>query len=80
MANRPEVLSTKNTSPETPMQFAACRNVGRPILAAAAFQAAGPAGKRVRGQDCPPDISPKAVSIAGSYTRRPHHQPAPLAS
>ena len=37
MANRPEMLSTKNTSPETPMQFAACRNVGRPILAAAAF-------------------------------------------
>jgi hypothetical protein len=27
MANRPEVLSTKNTSPETPMQFGACRNV-----------------------------------------------------
>ena len=37
MANRSEVLSTKNTSPETPMQFAACRNVGRPIVAAAAF-------------------------------------------
>jgi len=34
MANRPEVLSTKNTSPETPMQFAACRNVGRAILPA----------------------------------------------
>jgi len=45
MANRPEVLSTKNTSPETPMQFAACRNVGRPILAAADFQSAG---------NCPP--------------------------
>ena len=34
MANRPEVLSTKNTSPETPMQFAAYRNVGRAILPA----------------------------------------------
>ena len=27
MANRPEVLSTKNTFPKTPIQFAGCRNV-----------------------------------------------------
>jgi len=30
----------QNTSLETPFQFAACRNAGRAILPAAAFQAA----------------------------------------
>ena len=34
MANRPKVLLTPDTSPETPIQFAACRNVGRAILPA----------------------------------------------
>jgi len=54
MANRPEVLSTKNTSAETPMQFALVAMWGGQSWPQPPFQAAGPAGKRVRGQDCPP--------------------------
>ena len=39
--------------------------VGRPILAAAAYQAAGPARKRVRRQDCLPHLDAHALYPQG---------------
>ena len=66
MANRPEVLSTKNTFPKTPIQFAACRNVGQALSLRFRLSIPGGAFRPDRHFYIPQKVSPiRAITVRG---------------